>query len=430
MNIKKKSKYSDSEDESDKQRVVLPERQKRIEEINALLKQLKNSKKIRDIVKTNEIFEDLVKSYDKCKKIIESDGHIKSYLMAIADLETFTNELWNDSAWRSSASKINATALTKMRQRIRKYNKDFEQEIANLKSSETAVDEEAGSAASGSETEKPGKEEKESSEEESSDDDENKNEDDDDSEWSESESSDDSSIDYEGEDIWKTFLKKDKDEAKPEKAKKDRVRKSKIVRPVADDEDETEVKVEKPKLFAKDEEINHESVLNKLSQICSGRGRRGTDRKVQLESINELRDICKQYNLSEALDIKILMNQIAIYFDYNPRVNKCMKADTWNHCLSMLEEILDVLFKNANIEVSDAVQDDEENVADGERLYRIKGCVLTIADRMSEEFTRILQQCDAHGSEYVERLKDEPKLCNLIDRLLKYLEQKEDKQQL
>ena len=53
-----------------------------------------------------------------------------------------------------------------------------------------------------------------------------------------------------------------------------------------------------------------------------------------------------------------------------------------------------------------------------------------MADRMHEEFIKILQQCDAHGTEYVERLKDEPKLSALVDKLQTYLEQRGSKQDM
>ncbi len=35
----------------------------------------------------------MVKSYDKCKKIIEKEGHFKQYIRAIAELETYIIEV-------------------------------------------------------------------------------------------------------------------------------------------------------------------------------------------------------------------------------------------------------------------------------------------------------------------------------------------------
>jgi translation initiation factor 3 subunit C len=43
---------------------------------------------------------------------------------------------------------------------------------------------------------------------------------------------------------------------------------------------------------------------------------------------------------------------------------------------------------------------------------------------MDEEFTKILQNADAHSQDYVERLKDELRVCAIIDRLKTYLETK------
>ncbi len=52
--IKNRLTAYDSDEEDKKQRVVLPEKAKRLEEINALVKQLKNAKKIKDVVKANQ----------------------------------------------------------------------------------------------------------------------------------------------------------------------------------------------------------------------------------------------------------------------------------------------------------------------------------------------------------------------------------------
>ncbi len=133
-------------------------------------------------------------------------------------------------------------------------------------------------------------------------------------------------------------------------------------------------------------------MLNKLNEICSTRGRKGTDRFEQIEFISELRQISKQANLGSAIDVKILFNQIAINFDYNPRTHKCMKSENWSNTLKMLDEILDILMRNENIELNANIAEDNENVANKEEPYRIRGCVLTMTDRACEEFVKILQQ--------------------------------------
>lgn len=35
--------------------------------------------------------------------------------------------------------------------------------------------------------------------------------------------------------------------------------------------------------------------------------------------------------------------------------------------------------------------------------YRIKGCVLSMVERLDDEFTKILQNADCHSTDYVEK---------------------------
>ena len=53
-----------------------------------------------------------------------------------------------------------------------------------------------------------------------------------------------------------------------------------------------------------------------------------------------------------------------------------------------------------------------------------------MVDKMCDEFIKILQNCDAHGTEYVDRLKDEPKVSSIIDTLQGYLEKKGTNQEI
>jgi hypothetical protein len=43
-------------------------------------------------------FEEMIKSYEKCKKIVEKEGHFKQYIRALAELEIFINDVsfYND----------------------------------------------------------------------------------------------------------------------------------------------------------------------------------------------------------------------------------------------------------------------------------------------------------------------------------------------
>jgi len=89
------------------------------------------------------------------------------------------------------------------------------------------------------------------------------------------------------------------------------------------------LQLEKPKLFAKDEKIDHKKVDEKLRELISGRGKKGTDRSRNIESLIELRQMARDNNLGTAMDCKILFNVIAAIYDYNPNIAANMKSDIW-----------------------------------------------------------------------------------------------------
>ena len=40
---------------------------------------------------------------------------------------------------------------------------------------------------------------------------------------------------------------------------------------------------------------------------------------------------------------------------------------------------------------------------------------MSVVERLDEEFVKVLKGCDAHSHEYVDRLKDEPKVMELLE---------------
>ena len=43
-------------------------------------------------------------------------------------------------------------------------------------------------------------------------------------------------------------------------------------------------------------------------------------------------------------------------------------------------------------------------------------------ERLDEEFIKVLKACDAHSNEYVDRLKDEPRVVQILDSAQKLCE--------
>merc|ERR1719348_1868556 len=118
--------------------------------------------------------------------------------------------------------------------------------------------------------------------------------------------------------------------------------------------------------------------------------RKKTNRKEQIELLSELANIGQEKQLGSGIFIKIKFAIIAALFDYNPKLSDAMKPDSWEKCMKGVEELLDLL--------------DEQ----GENL--------TAVEKLDEEFIKVLNNCDAHSNEYVDRLKDEPKLVQILDK--------------
>ena len=57
----------------------------------------------------------------------------KVFIKAICDLEKLMNELWEKKEERDKLSKSNSKSLTTLRQKIRKYNREFDEQINDYK---------------------------------------------------------------------------------------------------------------------------------------------------------------------------------------------------------------------------------------------------------------------------------------------------------
>ncbi|CAI9724313.1 translation initiation factor 3 subunit C [Octopus vulgaris] len=433
--------YHFSEEEEDIKRVVRSAKDKRFEEMQNVIRQLRNHKKIKDMSNVLTDFEALTKAFEKAKKIVDIEGMPRFYLRCLVELEDFVNECWDDKEGRKQMSKNNARGLTTLRQRLRRYKRDYEEEISKYRENPDEGDEyDEGSdvgdddddddddnSLSGDDdkmldfTRKSDHEPVKPKQESSSDDD--------DDEWSEYGSDESSSDDDDYDHIAASFLKKPTaDGKKEEKKKKKKYKAAKK----AENEDEGEwekvkggipLVMEKPKMFSKDTVINHEAVLKKLTEIISARGKKATDRSEMIGILEELLTVSENKNLGPAMASKIIFAIISAIYDYNPNIATNMKPEMWQNCLEYVTKQLDHLIENTDILVSENIPEDSENVETSP--YRVRGCILTTVERMDEEFRKMLQGCDPHSTDYIERLKDERTVCDIIEKLQSYLEKNE-----
>uniref|UniRef100_H3DCM4 Eukaryotic translation initiation factor 3 subunit C n=1 Tax=Tetraodon nigroviridis TaxID=99883 RepID=H3DCM4_TETNG len=451
-----------SDDEEDTKRVVRSAKDKRFEELTNIIKTIRNAMKIRDMAKCLEEFEQLCRAFLKSKNIVDKEGIPPFYIRLLADLEDYLNQLWEDKEGKKKMNKNNAKALSTLRQKIRKYNRDYENEITSYKENpqESADEEEerdGGDSGSSSDSEDEGKDEglsaksflkkkpepaseaskflksaKGSGDESSSSD-----EDEDEEDWSSDTVDSSSESSDEGEEkstsLAVVFLKNlgigHNSRSKCTKAANGSKHFPRSVQKTheaekLDKKPGAPLVKEKPKMFAKGTEINVPVVVKKLNEILQARGKKGTDRAAQIELLHALAAIANENNLGQGVLVKIKFNIIASLYDYNPNLAAFMKPDMWKKCLDCIEELQTILFEHSNIFIGENIAEDSENLANTDQPFRVRGCILTLVERMDEEFTKIMQNTDPHSQEYVDNLKDEGRVCSIVDRLLSYLENK------
>merc|ERR1712228_1087783 len=94
---------SSSSDEEETKRVVRSAREKRYEALNQIIKNIRNSKKIKDFSKMESGFMELTKAYEKAKPVVEKEENgitPRFFIRILVELEEIINETWEDREGR------------------------------------------------------------------------------------------------------------------------------------------------------------------------------------------------------------------------------------------------------------------------------------------------------------------------------------------
>lgn len=455
------SAYSFSDDEEETKRQVKSAKDKHSEQLHELIKSIRNGKKIKDFTKILPDFEELTRKYAKVKTILdkESDGKTPRFLVkSLVELEDFVEQCWEDRERRKNMNKNNSKSLSSLRQKIRKYNKTLQTEIDDYRAN---PDNEDGGASDADSEAPSAKADDDDSDDDSIDsvdfkkpaaapaaavpektkpvksEDQDGSDDESETDWGSD--SDDSSLSsdddkYEG-NLAARFLKRqdDKEEkdvtVKRTKKIKEKPEKTKDKKTKAGEPDDDKgwepvrgsaPQPEKPKMFARESEINHQNVLKKLVEVLAMRGKKRADKSDQTEMLQELLNISRQYQLGPAIEIRIIVGLISSLLEYNPSALEHIKISVWEELLRQINLLIDILLSNPDVTVNEFVDEDDENYESSP--YRLNGSPIALVERMDAEFLKLLQSADAHTPEYVERLKYEKAMCKLIDRLQGYYE--------
>ncbi|VDO36685.1 unnamed protein product, partial [Brugia timori] len=441
---------SDSDDEGQK-RVVKAQKDRKFEELKDLIKQAKNSRNIKDMSKLLSTFEELCKVFEKTKVVLtrQNMSTPRFYVRILVELEDFVNEQWDDKEARKTMSKSNSKGLTALRQKIRKYNKDMEIEVNAYRAEPDPV----GYSSADNQDEEDEQEEPENEEQVEKNKPHSELRDSD--EWSSdsnASSDSDSDLDLEGkqmEDLRKFFLKKEfkeggetegKEKRQAERAQKQKEQKEREAKEKIEENENDDTWVAVPtkeekmrQLFDPKTEINHEVVINKLQEVIAARGRKSTNPKHYVRSLQELFRIADelhilsmnsikfQHKLGAGVLVKILFSIISALFELNARISDCMDYSSWSKTLGATNSLIDMLNEYPDIVLSIGINEDDENIQDATKPYTVHGSVLMSVHRLDTELTKILQNADCHSTDYIEKLKGEKDLCGLIDKLMDYV---------
>ncbi|GAM91470.1 hypothetical protein ANO11243_095210 [Dothideomycetidae sp. 11243] len=344
------SDESESEDE-DRVTVVKSAKDKRFDELEAIIKQIENAEKINDW----GVIADLFDKMNKLVPVLQRDNNGKPpklYIKTIADLETLTAEaVEKQKVNPKKTSKLASQGLNATRQKIRRNNRDFTTEVEAYRADP------------------------------------------------------------------EEYIKEEIIEQPTATAKKTKKSLDASLDLSADDGGFTMVGA-----GGKAMTYTPESILKHLRTIVESRGRKNTDKAEQIKTMEKLLEVA----VTDYQRIRVLLVIVATRFDLSGGTGNQMSQEQWKAAQQEVSKLLEVLEANTNIfvvENAEEWEDDEKQptITPGE-TFKIPGSVVSLAERLDDELTRVLQAVDPHTAEYVERLGDEGALYQVLVRNMIYCE--------
>lgn len=412
--------FGDSSEEEDETRVVRSQKDKKWEILTQHCAKIKNKLKIQDYTSIFAEFEELNKQIIKSDSVIQIEGVPVFYTRTLVRLEEAIANLTKEA--QKKLSSTNAKSFIKLKAKLKKHNKIYEDEINKFRanpveseeSSEYEEEEPEAKPAKKSTKKITKKPEKDSDEDQESDDDddENKEEDEDDdsdNEWGEG-SEEDESDDIEARDtdpqnrraFW-TIKEGAKDDTEDKKEKKRPERKIK--------KEVKEVKEEE-----KQELFTFEVISSKLKEIVELRTKRILNTETQIQDLRILLTHCKDVELSLQILNLLILFQIENSKD---AITVVMPRFIWLSIYNNISKILELYAPKAPL---------SEDL-DSTKKAIIASTAMRI-DRLSNELTKAFKTSDPKSAEYNLRLADNIALSKLIHRAYIFYENINDNQNL
>lgn len=119
--------------------------------------------------------------------------------------------------------------------------------------------------------------------------------------------------------------------------------------------------------------------------------------------------------------IRVLLALVSCRFDNNSSISAHVPIDLWLSAQREVDQLIAIIAANPAYSIQEITEDYDELAerspeTEKDGIVRIRGSIISFVDRMDDEFTKSLQNIDPHGTEYVDRLKDEKGLYCTISR--------------
>ena len=130
--------------------------------------------------------------------------------------------------------------------------------------------------------------------------------------------------------------------------------------------------------------------------------------------------------------IRVLLALISARFDYNSSISSYMPVELWTSAQKEVDQLVGILVRNPQYAIQEITEDYDELLerspeTEKNGIVLVRGSIISFIDRLDDEFTKSLQHIDPHGTEYVDRLKDEKSLyCTICRAQALYEQNKQD----
>ncbi|KIK03540.1 hypothetical protein K443DRAFT_676715 [Laccaria amethystina LaAM-08-1] len=169
-------------------------------------------------------------------------------------------------------------------------------------------------------------------------------------------------------------------------------------------------------------QFTSEGIFKNLQAVQEARGKKNTDRAEQIRILEKLLEVA----VTPYQRIRVLLALISSRFDYNSSVSTHMPTELWLAAQREVDQLVSIIASDSNFSIQEVTEDYDELIersASTERgVVHVRGSIISFIDRLDDEFTRSLQNIDPHGTEYVDRLKDEKVLYCTICRAQAFYE--------